>query len=149
MAGVYVSRGWLLGRDLGTSYPLIILSIVTWALVAVIAFKRKKQLSFGILSGMPELCEDQYPGKLLKEGIYAKIRHPRYVEVLLAVLAYALLANYSTTYIAFLLTLPVIYLIVLLEERELRQRFSAEYEEYSRRVPRFVPKLPLGSGVKR
>jgi protein-S-isoprenylcysteine O-methyltransferase Ste14 len=29
---------------------------------------------------------------------------------------------------------------VLLEERELRDRFGAEYEEYCRRVPRYIPK---------
>jgi protein-S-isoprenylcysteine O-methyltransferase Ste14 len=141
MAGVYLGREWLVGRDLGTSYPRIALSIAVWVVVVVIALKRKKQLSFGILSGLPEVSQKQYPGKLLTEGIYAKIRHPRYVEVLLAVLAYALFANYSTPYIAFLCCVPVVYLIVLLEERELRRRFGSEYEEYSRRVPRFVPKL--------
>jgi protein-S-isoprenylcysteine O-methyltransferase Ste14 len=152
MIGVYVGRGWLVGRDLGTSYPLIILSAAIWGVVVIIALKRKKQLSFGILSGLPELSEKQYPGKLLKDGIYAKIRHPRYVEVLLAVLAYALLANYSTPYFAFLCCVPVIYLIVLLEERELRRRFGSEYEAYSRQVPRFVPKLwkshPAGGNVR-
>jgi protein-S-isoprenylcysteine O-methyltransferase Ste14 len=152
MIGVYLGRRWLVGRDLGTSYPLIILSAAVWVIVVVIALKRKKQLSFGILSGLPELSEKQYPGKLLKEGIYAKIRHPRYVEVLLAVLAYALFANYSTPHIAFLGCVPVIYLIVLLEERELRRRFGSEYEAYARRVPRFVPRLwnsqPAGGNVR-
>jgi protein-S-isoprenylcysteine O-methyltransferase Ste14 len=140
MAGVYMAREWLLARDLGTSYPLIVFSVLTWTVVAVIAIKRKKHLSFGILSGLPEVSEKQYPGKLLKEGIYGKVRHPRHVEVILAVLAYALFANYSITYIAFFLTVPVVYLIVVLEERELRRRFGLEYEEYSRQVPRFVPK---------
>jgi protein-S-isoprenylcysteine O-methyltransferase Ste14 len=29
--------------------------------------------------------------------------------------------------------------LVLLEERELRDRFGAEYEEYCRQVPRWIP----------
>jgi len=32
-----------------------------------------------------------------------------------------------------------VFLIVQLEERELRERFGTEYEAYCRRVPRFVP----------
>ena len=30
---------------------------------------------------------------------------------------------------------------MLLEERELRERFGTEYEDYCRRVPRYLPKL--------
>jgi len=29
---------------------------------------------------------------------------------------------------------------VLMEERELRDRFRAEYEEYCRQVPRYLPR---------
>jgi protein-S-isoprenylcysteine O-methyltransferase Ste14 len=32
--------------------------------------------------------------------------------------------------------------VVLLEERELRDRFGAEYDEYCRRVPRYIPGRP-------
>ncbi|MFQ5631170.1 MAG: methyltransferase family protein, partial [bacterium] len=95
----------------------------------------------GILSGLPELSEKRYPGKLLKEGIYGKIRHPRYIEALLGVLGYAFFSNYLATYLVFLFGLPMIYIIVLLEERELHERFGAEYEEYCLSVPRFVPKF--------
>jgi len=31
----------------------------------------------------------------------------------------------------------------MLEERELRERFGAEYDAYCRRVPRFLPRLRL------
>jgi protein-S-isoprenylcysteine O-methyltransferase Ste14 len=33
------------------------------------------------------------------------------------------------------------YAVVVVEERELRERFGLAYEEYCRQVPRFVPKL--------
>ena len=81
----------------------------------------------------------RYVLALLSEGIYGKIRHPRYVEALLWVLGYAFIANYLGLYLLFILSIPTVFLIVLLEERELRERFGTEYEDYCRRVPRFVP----------
>jgi protein-S-isoprenylcysteine O-methyltransferase Ste14 len=35
---------------------------------------------------------------------------------------------------------PALFLVVILEERELRQRFGDAHVEYCRRVPRFVPR---------
>ncbi len=55
-------------------------------------------------------------------------------------LGYAFIANYLGMDILFALTVPAIYFIVVLEERELRDRFGSTYEEYSRRVPRFFPR---------
>ena len=42
--------------------------------------------------------------------------------------------------VTFALSLPTLYLLVLLEERDLRERFGSEYEACCRRVPRFVPR---------
>lgn len=56
-------------------------------------------------------------------------------------LASACFANYGGLYLATVLAIPFVLLVVVLEERELRQRFGQEYEEYSRRVPRFVPRM--------
>lgn len=141
MAGLFWARNTLLSVDFGTSYPLVLLSVLLFAMAATIAAKRRKLLTFGVLAGLPELSESRYPGKLLTVGPYAKIRHPRYVEILLATFSYALFANYLGPYILAAAGVPVIFLIVLLEEKELRERFGAEYERYCEKVPRFFPKL--------
>jgi protein-S-isoprenylcysteine O-methyltransferase Ste14 len=84
----------------------------------------------------------------LTEGIYARLRHPRYVEVTLWTLGYSLIANYTGVYLLWLLSLPTLHLVVLLEERELRQRFGASYDAYARRVPRYLPKRERGGAPK-
>jgi protein-S-isoprenylcysteine O-methyltransferase Ste14 len=68
------------------------------------------------------------------------MRHPRYVELSLFVLGYTLAANYLATYVLCAVMVPVLYAIVLLEERELRDRFGEAYEAYHKQVPRFVPR---------
>ncbi|HWP00391.1 MAG TPA: isoprenylcysteine carboxylmethyltransferase family protein [Methylococcus sp.] len=90
---------------------------------------------------MPELAPARYPQRLLTEGPYARIRHPRYVQFMLALLGYALIANYLTVYAVVLVWLAGLYGIVVLEEKELRARFGEEYIEYARRVPRFIPRI--------
>jgi protein-S-isoprenylcysteine O-methyltransferase Ste14 len=140
MALTFLARDSLLGRDFGTHYVLLVPCILSLACGITVARRRKKHLRFGILSGVPELSEGD-GGRLLTEGIYASIRHPRYVETVFIVIAYALFANYLGAYVVVALSFPAIYLIVLLEERELLERFGREYEDYCRRVPRFVPRL--------
>jgi protein-S-isoprenylcysteine O-methyltransferase Ste14 len=86
------------------------------------------------------LAPDRYPQRLVTEGLHARVRHPRYLQFLLVIAGFALLANHLCLYLALLLWLPGAWLIVILEEKELRDRFGPAYEEYSHRVPRFFPR---------
>jgi protein-S-isoprenylcysteine O-methyltransferase Ste14 len=140
MGLLFALGGHLVGTDFGTSYPLIAVGVMCVAAAIWIMLKRRKLLTCRILVGIPELTGRGEPGRLLTEGIYAHIRNPRYLEVILATLGYVLMANHLGAYILFGLLLPAIYGVVVLEERELRKRFGAEYEEYCRRVPRFIPR---------
>ncbi len=130
----------LLGTDYGTRWSLVLLAVVFLAVSLVIGVKRGKYLTSRILLGLPELDSRQGGGKLLTEGIYSRIRHPRYVEILSAFTAFALFANHLGSYLVLAAGFVLVYLLVLLEERELRERFGQAYVDYARRVPRFVPR---------
>lgn len=144
MVGLYRIREPLLGRDLGTSLPLALAAVPLMVVAIVISRKRRKHLTFRRLAGVPELAPEKHGIGLLREGIYSRIRHPRYVEFSLALIAYALFANFEGLYWMTAATIVLLYLIVILEERELRERFGQEYVDYSTQVPRFVPRRRTG-----
>ena len=62
----------------------------------------------------------------------------------LGLLGYGLIASDLPTFLLFLGYLPAIYVVVRLEEHELRERFGQAYEDYARGVPRFAPRLGRG-----
>jgi protein-S-isoprenylcysteine O-methyltransferase Ste14 len=140
MAVLFWNHGWLLGSDFGTSYLLCSLAALCLAAGLTIASQRRKYLTSAILAGLPELSERRYPGEMLTQGIYSKIRHPRYVEAFFWLLGYSLFANYLGSYVAVALLVPVLWIVVILEERELRQRFGERYTVYCQKVPRFLPR---------
>jgi protein-S-isoprenylcysteine O-methyltransferase Ste14 len=141
MAIVYWSRKPLLAKEFGTNFPLMILGILCLASSIAFWLAIRRHLALKTLIGLPELAPDRHPSRIITEGLYARVRHPRYGQFLLGLFGYALIANYLAVYVLCALWLPGIYVIVLLEERELRDRFGEEYEEYCRRVPRFVPRF--------
>lgn len=77
---------------------------------------------------------------LIVKGPYRYVRHPLYSDVVLLLLGWWLLLDYSFLLIsALLLLLWFGFVVTRFEERELRAIFGDDYEEYSRRVPRIVP----------
>lgn len=139
MVGTFLIRDALVAADLGTNVITMVLAVPCIALAATISVKRRRHLTFRMLAGVPELSPTD-KGVLLTQGPYAVIRHPRYVEAMLVVLGYALVANFVGTYLLFVVSIPVLYAVAMLEERELRDRFGKEYDQYCRAVPRFLPR---------
>ncbi len=140
IAGVWFLRRYVLGVDWGINPVNLTLCGFCLAGAVWMRIIRMRRLDSKGISGFPELSRENYPGPLLTGGIYGRIRNPRYIEMLLLALGYSLFANYSGPYLAWMIGLPVMFLVVLLEERELRERFGAAYDEYCRRVPRFIPR---------
>jgi protein-S-isoprenylcysteine O-methyltransferase Ste14 len=133
-------RGAIARTDLGASAVTGVLGAVLLGIAVAMRRHWQRQLSAGTMFGLPELAPRQYPGRLLTEGIYARVRHPRYLQVVVAIAGWALLANYLAGYLVVLVVVAELAAIIPLEERELADRFGAEYEAYRRRVPALLPR---------
>lgn len=141
LAGLFLARDAIL-RDLefGTHWSLWVLAVALYGLSIAVELRCRKWLSLRILVGLPELERDRGGRRLLREGIYARMRHPRYVSFALGFLALALFANYLAVYLLLFASMVALYVVARFEERELVDAFGAEYEAYRREVPMFLPK---------
>ena len=133
-------RWLLLGADLGTNWILIGIALVLCWPMIWLELHYWKQLDISILVGVPELSQ-QGKGRLLRDGTYGMIRHPRYLSAGIGFLAEVLIVNHLGLYVLILGAVPLVYLVLWLEERELVDRFGDDYRDYQRDVPRFIPRL--------
>jgi protein-S-isoprenylcysteine O-methyltransferase Ste14 len=82
------------------------------------------------------------PKKLVMEGPYRIVRNPMYWGVGSIVLGEAaIFHSVALTQLAVVFAVGVIVFVLLFEEPELRRKFGAEYKEYCRHVPRWLPRL--------
>lgn len=137
---VYLGRHRILAVEYGTSRGLVTLSIIALVTGLVIDLRCRRELSIRTLMGVPELRAEGEPGHVLQGGIYARVRHPRYLGSAFGLLGVSLCANYLAPYVVAVACVPLLYLVTVLEERELVHRFGEEYRQYQRRVPRFFPR---------
>lgn len=135
-------RGALLWKDYGFNPLCTSAGIVCLAGAAVFRVQIGRFLPWRAQLGLPEIDPAGHPQTLVTGGPYAITRHPRYTQIFLALIGWALLANYAAGYFAALLWIPLALVIVRLEERELNLRFGAQYADFTRRVARFWPQAP-------
>jgi protein-S-isoprenylcysteine O-methyltransferase Ste14 len=148
-AGVFLIRGPLLAVDFGLHPAPGALGIGVLAVAGWWRSRLSKQIASATLMGLSEIAPERYDNRLITEGIYSQMRHPRYVQMSLAFLGWALLCNYLAVYIVFAVSIVWVILVVRVEEKELMDRFGEEYRRYCERVPRFLPRFDLSQHVHR
>jgi len=134
-------RATLLGRDLGTSSPFVVTGLALYLMAAFIDVRVRRHLRFPILAGLPEIRGTGDAGAMLRAGIYARVRHPRYLAFVIGGIGMALFSNFAGIYAMTVIMIPLLYALILFEERELVARFGDPYREYQRTVPRLIPHL--------
>ena len=95
----------------------------------------------GIWTGHRGLYAAQRQGQLAHTGPYARMRHPQYVGFVLITFGFLLQWPTLLTLLMFPILVVMYGRLALIEERESATRFGLAWEDYARRVPRFVPRL--------
>jgi protein-S-isoprenylcysteine O-methyltransferase Ste14 len=78
---------------------------------------------------------------LVTDGIYAVIRHPSYLGLLVSSLGWVLAFRSGIGVLLTVLLLPPLLARIRAEERLLRSHFGSEYDSYCSRTSRLIPGL--------
>ena len=111
-------------------------TVLMLADVAIFAIA-ESELGGRRLVGQAELSAK---GELAVRGLYAYVRHPRYLGMMLGVLGVCVLAGSQRLWMVSVVWWIAAMAIIRIEEGELRERFGAAYEAYAARVPMLLPR---------
>ncbi|EFL89080.1 isoprenylcysteine carboxylmethyltransferase family protein [Ahrensia sp. R2A130] len=136
---LWLNRDTLMGRDLGLNWLLFVPGAALYLASIAMARPIRKHLSLATFAGVPEITNQPIP--LLESGPFSVVRHPRYLMVIVGIIGWVMMVNWSGVYVVALLGVIGLVGIIMLEERDLRARFGAAYSDYSTRVPMLLPRL--------
>lgn len=94
-----------------------------------------------VSAGWREVYRARKENRMTKEGVYVYVRHPQYTGIFLVMFGEGVV-HWPTVFslAAFPIVVVAYVLLARKEERQMLDRFGAEYREYQRRVPMFVPR---------
>lgn len=138
--GLALSYPWLLAERLPHREAFWLAGAVLLCIDFYLLVRVVRDLGWRILVGLPELRPAQNAGRVIQEGIYAHVRHPRYLGMMLAYFGAACYTRAPRVFVLAGVGCLLAFLISELEERELLKRQGEEYARYRQRVPRFIPR---------
>jgi len=127
--GVHAEIGW--GRAIGVAVFAVFFGGYVYS-TAVLTRR-----------GRGAYVEFDPPREFVSAGPFRWLRNPVAACLVGMELGLALALSSSGVFLLFLAAIPLAHTqVVYLEEPLLRKRFGAAYEEYMRRVPRWIPRRP-------
>ena len=135
---------WAHGADVGWDLPApasILLVIAGLGLLGVGLWLWLETIRLFVEVGKGTLAPWDPPRRFVVRGPYRRVRNP-----MISALGFVLLGEVAVLGSQWVLILFVWFVIVnaiyipLLEEPRLARRFGAQYEEYRRAVPRWIPR---------
>jgi protein-S-isoprenylcysteine O-methyltransferase Ste14 len=136
---------WLLTRWDADPQPLALRILGVIVLVAGAALVLETTARFA-LQGRGTPAPWAPPERFVERGSYRFVRSPMYLGVLLLIVGQALLLGREILFVWAAVAWLIFELsLVLWEEPGLRRRFGAPYDDYRRRVRRWVPTPPRSS----
>lgn len=139
--GIFVTRHQLFARRLERN-------VLTWAVGGVLFIaaswldaQTRRAFGWRRLAGLTELNPQHSLCGVVRTGIYARVRHPRYLLYMLTILSMAFLTGALAIFLLAFLTILLYQFLAAFEERELLDQYGSQYQDYRRSVPRFVPHL--------
>ena len=84
------------------------------------------------------------PKKLVYAGLFKYVRNPMYLAIFADILGGFFIFGHLLLFVYAIVFFTFIHLfVVFVEEPKLKERFGKEYEEYTKSVPRWIPKIAL------
>lgn len=82
------------------------------------------------------------PKKIVQQGLYQHVRNPMYLGYFAIVLGEAMFLGAALlfAYTVVFILITHIY-VIYFEEQDLKKRFGSSYDEYTKQVPRWMPKI--------
>ncbi len=134
-------RGRIFSLRLGRNLWTVVVGLGLIALAYRIDRRVREQFTLRRLVGIPEMEPNRNVRGVVRNGIYARVRHPRYLVYMLTFWGLAFVTSALGVFMLAIVSVLMYLIVAPLEERELRQQYGSEYEAYCRAVPRFIPRL--------
>ena len=133
MNGPYVPVGWWTLVFLVLGWFMVCIGGILWV---------RSVFTFGADNLMLLYVYHPEEGRIVDSSIYGILRHPIYASALRVWVGLALLnGNGNSIFFSIFVPLGLTGWILLVEEKELLERFGQSYAEYRKRVPAFWPRV--------
>jgi methanethiol S-methyltransferase len=138
---VILARNELLAQRIERNALTWIAGGVLFLAASWLDVQTRHALGWRRLVGITELNPRHESSTVVRRGVYARLRHPRYLLYMLMVLSMAFLTGAIAIFLLAILNILMYQILAPLEERKLLDQYGAQYRDYQRVVPRFVPNL--------
>jgi protein-S-isoprenylcysteine O-methyltransferase Ste14 len=118
-----------------------LLTLLLWCVSLTTYTSALRSFSIQRAIGTHEISERINNDALVTTGIHGRVRHPLYFGHLCTLTGWTIGAGTVACFILLAFAIATGAFMIPMEERELRARFGAAYDDYARRVPALFPRL--------